>query len=662
VQELTRQIEWNVSFLMLVLLYAGSFLAFALSGWRLYRRAKIWKTGRRYPLQTSPVTALKSVLGWLFNRSKMPRDRWAALMHSLILWGFIVLFIGTTLVFLEHQTALHFYYGTFYLVASAILDAGGVAFLVGLCMAFYRRHFAGNTRIKPSGWVDAMILLLVAIAITGFLVEGTRIAVTLPTFERVSFVGYSLALLERALLEPIHLPLLHRISWILHALLCISFFAAATDYFFRHAILSIASVALRPDRLSAQLRDYLPTPNRIPAGTVQDILWKDLLDGDACTTCGRCTSVCPATTAEKTLDPRAVVLSLSSLVTRQLSSRTAAAVPPSAFDSISDSSIWDCTTCGACVFECPVNIEVYDKIVDLRRQLVDIGRVSGSARRALDGLRERRNPWAYAPGKRAEWSEGLKLPQASPGESPEWIYWIGCAGSFEASAQSISRSMVNLLKHANVSFVTLGCEERCTGDPARRLGDEALFQNFKASNLETLRKHGAKKIVTHCPHCLNSLKNEYVEKGVQEFTVLHHSQLLASLVTEGKIVFSAANDEVNDITFHDPCYLGRHNGEFQAPRDIVKAIPGSRLHEMERTHEKSFCCGGGGGQMWLESSGQQRVENLRFSEAVETGASVVATACPFCKVMLESAAATAGKQDIVAIRDIAELLNEGIGR
>jgi Fe-S oxidoreductase/nitrate reductase gamma subunit len=644
---------------MLFLLYGGTFLAVLLSAWRLYRRAAVWRNGRPYSLSITPGRAMENVIAWMFNRSKMPRDRYAAWMHSLILWGFIILLIGTTLVFLEHQTPLHFFYGTFYLMASAIIDAGGVAFLAGLGMAIYRRYVYRQPRLKSSGWVDALLILLVAIGITGFFLEGFRIAVTLPSFERVSFVGYGLALLFRSVVSADTLPLLHRISWSVHAALCVVLFGAATVYFFRHVVLSLTTVALRPQRSSGKLREYTTAANYTPSGTTADLKWKDLLDGDACTTCGRCTSVCPATAAGKALDPRGIVLGLSQLVDRQTTSHNGHL--PSAFDTITDRELWDCTTCGACVYECPVNIEVYDKIVDLRRQLVQIGRVSPAAQVSLDGLRQRQNPWDYSPAQRTAWSEGLKLPTPAPETQAEWVYWIGCAGSFEASAQSISKSMVSILRQANVSFVTLGCQERCTGDPARRMGDERLFQKFKKSNVETLRAIGARKIVTHCPHCLNTLKNEYTEDGQPEFTVVHHSQLLETLVKEGKIQLQTFGEN-RPITFHDPCYLGRHNGEFEAPRSVVAALPGAELHEMERSREKSFCCGGGGGQMWLESSGSQRVEGLRLAEAEKTGATVIATACPFCKIMLESASSTAGKQQLIQIKDIAELVNEAIAR
>jgi Fe-S oxidoreductase len=660
VEQITRQIEWNVTLWMQVFLYVGAFLGLLIATWRLHRRYRVWKLGRPADAPVSIRRSLTNAVAWVFNRGKMPRDAFASLMHSLMLWGFIVLFIGTTLVFLEQQTPLHFFYGTFYLVASAIIDLGGLAFLAGLSMAVYRRYVQRKARLKASAWVGSMLALMIAIGITGFLLEGFRIAVTLPSFEKVSFVGYGLALIFRAAgFTTEQLTHLHRPSWVTHAALCIVFFGLATVYFFRHIIVSLLSVALRPIRPRGALRPYELPPEASPSGTVFDMTWKDLLDADACTACGRCTSVCPATAAGKALDPRAVVLKLSDLVGRHASRSDG--TTPSAFDTITDQELWDCTTCGACVYECPVDIEVFDKIIDLRRQLVDVGKMSPAARGCLEGLERRQNPWGYPPAQRVTWSETLKLPAMASGKEPEWIYWIGCAGAFEPTAQSISRAMVDILRQAKVDFVVLGSEERCTGDPARRMGDEALFQRFRSKNLETFRRRGVRKIVTHCPHCFNTFRNEYRDGGEPEFEVIHHSQLLSRLIAEEKIRLTRPTAD-KLVTFHDPCYLGRHNGEFTAPRTVVDSLPGMKRVEMPRSREKSFCCGGGGGQMWLESSGQQRVENLRLAEARQTGASLVATACPFCKVMLETASVTAGEQDQVKVKDISELVSETMER
>lgn len=659
-EEITREINWNVLRWMEAGLYAGAFVALLVTAVRLWKRLRVWRLGRPADLKVAPGRMLANLAGWVTGLGKMARDRYAAVMHFLILWGFIILFIGTTLVFLEHQTPLHFFYGTFYLASSLIIDLGGIAFLAGLGMAVYRRYAERTGRLAPSHWVDAMLALMIAVGLTGFLLEGARIAVSMPDFEWFSFAGYGLALALRAAgITAEQATEVHRFTWVVHAALSIAFFGVATAYFFRHIVISAASVALKPSRPRGALRPYRPEAGTLPAGRTSDLSWKDLLDADACTTCGRCSSVCPATAAGKALDPRAVVLKLSDLVTRQ--TKANGAKPPSAFDTIRDQELWDCTTCGACVYECPVDIEVFDKIIDLRRQLVDLGRISPAARVCLEGLGGRQNPWDYPPHQRELWHDTLRVPIAGGERKPEWIYWVGCAGAFEPAAQSISRAVVEILRQAKVDFAILGSEERCTGDPARRLGDEALFQSFRKSNLETLRKFGVRRIVTHCPHCLNTFRNEYPDGDSPEFEVVHHSQLLSRLLAEGRIRLTR---EIPDklVTFHDPCYLGRHNGEYEAPRNVVDGLPGVKRVEMKRSRDRSFCCGGGGGQMWLESSGTQRVENVRLAEALETRATLVATGCPFCKVMLETASVTTGRQEEVKVRDIAELVIETMER
>jgi Fe-S oxidoreductase len=652
-QEITRQIMWNVTTWMSALLYGGALVAVALAFWRMFRRYRVWRLGKPADIEVSFGRAVSNIAAWIFRRGKMPRDRFADVMHALILYGFIILLIGTTLDGIEHQLRVHVLYGPFYLVFSFALELGGLAFLAGLLMAVYRRHIRRAGRLKPSPWIDGMLLLMIAIDITGFVLEALRISVRMPSFEIASFVGYSLASAFRLFALPDSLAIAHRYAWVTHAVLCIAFFGLATVFFFRHVVVSMLPVALRPERARGALRKFeLPALAPSPTGVVADLSWKDLLDADACTTCGRCTAACPATAAGKALDPRAVVLKLSTLISSEIAPFNGHR--PSAFDTISDAEIWDCTTCGACVAECPVDIEVFHKIVSLRRQRVDSGRIYPGARKALEATDLYANPWEHPPAQRTAWANRLHVPVSD--ETPEWIYWIGCAGALDASGQSISLAMVEILKAAGVNFAILGREERCTGDPARRIGDETLFQSCRERNIETLRRRGVRKIITHCPHCFNTFRNEYWQGEQPEFEVVHHSQFLRQLIEQGKINLTNLPGNVN-ITFHDPCYLGRHNGEFAAPRAVVDSIPGVQRTEMNRSKERSFCCGGGGGQMWLESTKGDRIENLRMAEARATGAGVVATACPFCKVMMETANASAG-QLLIQIKDIAELVNE----
>lgn len=671
-EEITRQIRWNVDPWMNVLLYGGVFAALGLSAWRQYKRVKVWQLGTaRWSRSGSKGLSsyIWNILKWVSGKGRMAQDPFAGVMHFLVLWGFIILFIGTTLVFLEDETPLHFFYGTFYLYASLIIDLGGAAFLIGLFMAVYRRYVARARRIKPSLGIGCFLILMILITLTGHFLEAARIGVDLAGFEKYSVIGYPLALFLRgAGMQADGLRSLHQGLWISHAVLCIAFFGAAMMYFFRHMIFSLASVALQDDPLSTGRLRGIPVNGRTPGGppggpplgTVGTLSWKDMLDGDGCTNCGRCTSVCPATQAGKELDPRNVVQEITSLVGRHIRS----ADPPSIFEQFDPEKVlWDCTTCGACSQACPVHIEVFDKIIDLRRQLVEEGRISESARNSLESLQTRQNPWDYPPQQREAWSEALRLSHDRSKESgpPEYIYWIGCAGAFEPSAQKVSRAMVEILRQADVDFMVLGAKEACTGDPARRLGDEALFQDCKQRNLATLEKTGAKKVITHCPHCFNTFKNEYQTPDKPSFEVIHHSQLLQQLIRDGKIEFDAGSKKDapdKSVTFHDPCYLGRHNGEVDAPRAVIASIPGLKSVEMKQSGENSLCCGGGGGRMWLEDSGKERIENLRLEEARQTGAKMVATACPFCKIMFEGASAQDGPK--LELKDISELVVESM--
>jgi Fe-S oxidoreductase len=529
-------------------------------------------------------------------------------------------------------------------------------------MAVHRRFIKRKERLQSSGWVDGMLALMILIGISGFVLEAARIGVSFPEFEVVSFVGYGLALAFRGMgLDSGGLEALHQGTWVTHAAFSIGFFGVATVYFFRHIVVSMLSVALKPERPWGELRPYTvgeEADSEVP-GTTKHVTWKDLLDADACTQCGRCTSVCPATAAGKALDPRNVVLKLSSLVDRRLDSNGST---PSAFEEVADQELWDCTTCGACVSECPVDIEVYQKIIDLRRNLVELGRVPQEAGESLDGVANRANPWNRPPGQRMAWAGTNKPPVVSEEHTPEIIYWIGCAGAYEPDGQSVTKSVIDIMKQAGLDFAVLGSGERCTGDPARRVGDEALFQEYKAKNLETLHNAGAKRVVTHCPHCFNTFKNEYQdENNPLEFEVIHHSQLIDELIKESKIELEREQKE--QITFHDPCYLGRHNGEYDAPRNVLGSLPGISSTEMERSKRSSFCCGGGGGQMWLRQEGaSEQVENIRLKEAEGTGAQTVATGCPFCKIMFQGSSRRAQQESPQQIKDISELVSERMKR
>jgi Fe-S oxidoreductase len=377
---------------------------------------------------------------------------------------------------------------------------------------------------------------------------------------------------------------------------------------------------------------------------IADFNRQQLLSLDACMECGRCEDACPATASGKPLSPKAVVIDL-----RELMSSDGEDV----HRKIRDETLWACTMCQACVQECPVLIGQVDLISDMRRDLIGQGRLSGPPAKALQQIGSQSNPYGRANSDRMAWAEGLDVPTVESNPGFEYLLWIGCAASFDPRAQKVARATVQLLKQAGVNFAVLGNEETCTGDPARRIGDEFLFQERAGINIETLTRRKVQKIVTPCPHCYNTLKNEYPQFG-GHYEVQHHSTLLAELLDSERLNNNPSNAE--PITLHDPCYLARVNGEVDATRAVIGATNDAQYREMPRCGKKTFCCGAGGGRMWFEEAPSQRVSVVRSQEAIATGARTLATACPFClNMMTDGMAGTQGGES-VKVLDIAEVL------
>ena len=408
------------------------------------------------------------------------------------------------------------------------------------------------------------------------------------------------------------------------------------------------------------------------ANVVEDFTWKQLLDTDSCTMCGRCTSVCPAKATGKPLDPREIVLKVGEVMAA--SSPHGYVRPPlgtakdititsnSVFERITAEEVWACTSCRACDEICPVNIEILDKILDMRRYLSlmesNFPPELGTAYRAMEN---QGNPWGINQGERADWAKGLDVIVLDPGQplESEYLYWVGCAGSFDDKNKKVTQAMANLLRRAGITVAILGPSEMCTGDSARRSGNEYLFQMLAMPNIEMLNGMGVKKIITQCPHCFNTLKNEYPQLG-GNYELVHHSQLLESLIASGRLDVSQATLEER-LTYHDSCYLGRHNDVYLAPRNVVGSIKGIEIIEMPRNGTKGMCCGAGGARMWMEENIGTKVNDERAREAIETGATRVATACPFCYIMLDDGVKAAGVEETdVKVADIAIHLLDAI--
>jgi Fe-S oxidoreductase len=646
-------------------------------------RVRNWERGapdrRRTTLGNAPKR-LGDYRAGVYMRTLL-RDPAAGLMHSLLYFGFLVLLAVTATLEIDHQAprALKFLHGQTYQAFSFVADGAGLVFLAGVVWALGRRYLQRPYRIRIKTRPEHAVILgvLLLLGLGGYATEMFRIAEEgTPAFEKWSFVGYPLATLvdgvSRQTLDEWHQGL-----WIAHVITFFAFLLILPITMLRHMFLSPLNMYLR-DR--ARPRGAMkPLPNlaetsleTFGAAVVEDFTWKQLLDTDACTMCGRCTSVCPAHATGKPLDPREIVLK-----TGEVMAATAAVGPvsppigidheitisaDSLFERVTPEEIWACTSCRACDEVCPVNIEILDKILDMRRYLSlmesNFPSELGTAYRAMEN---QSNPWGMSQGDRGDWARDLDVAVVEPGEplTHEYLYWVGCAGSFDDKNKKVTRAVAKLLQRAGVDVGILGPSEMCTGDPARRSGNEYLFQMLAVPNVEMLNGMGVQKIVTQCPHCFNTLKNEYPQLG-GNYEVIHHSQLLDQLIASGRLDVSTATLEER-ITYHDSCYLGRHNDVYLAPRRVIGSLKGIEVVEMPRNGTRGMCCGAGGARMWMEESIGKKVNDERAQEALSTGATRVATACPFCYIMLDDGVKAAGAdEDQVKVGDIAIHLLEAI--
>ncbi len=594
------------------------------------------------------------------------------LMHAFIFWGFLVL-LATIIEALGQAIDLSFAIPV--IGHSAWLGLAEDVFaslvLVGLILAVVIRLGQKPERFVGSHKLEAYRILGVIfwIIATLFGLRAARIANGLSDFPQSW--------------TPVSTALSHLFTWMgpglqrgavwfflwAHILLILGFLVYLGYSKHLHIVTSAVNVWFSSTKARGALTPLKIDMDALEAGTqslgaeaITDLTQKSLLDLYACTECGRCQSACPAWNTGKPLSPKLLIMNLRdhlfaegpdliAAIARGETPEKVALVP----NVIDEEVVWACTTCGACMQECPVDIEHIDTIVDLRRSLVmGESRFPAEAGALMRNLEGQGNPWGMAQAQRADWAADLNVPIVN-GTAPEYVYWVGCAGSFDDRAKKISRAVAEILQMAGVDFAILGPREMCTGDPARRMGNEFLFQTLAEQNVETLNGVGVTKIIANCPHCFNTLANEYPEYG-GNYEVIHHTQLLAKLVADGRL--KPTEEVASHLTYHDPCYLGRHNEIYDAPRELLASVPGVETTEMPRHRERGLCCGAGGARMWMEERIGKRINEERMDEAAATHADTVGVACPYCLIMLDDGARARGQATVIF--DVAQVLRRSL--
>ena len=658
--EFTREIYWNVGHgaLTLVPMYLLVIAAITLSVRAFLKRVEVYKQGQPLNRTDNLAMRLGDLVKNVLLQKKVVRVAWPGLFHGLFFWGFFLLFIGTTLIVIQADfTDLLFDYvflkGNFYKLFSITLDAAGVVAIIMLGVLFFRRYILKPVGLETKTDDAVMHGLLFVILVTGFVIEGARMAVTelgtpLATW---SPVGLLAAKMMAGIGED-GLRMVHRFTWWFHLLLVMGFIILIPSTKFRHIITTSANY-LFADRGPKGKLVSLDLENedaeKFGVSELADMSWKDIFDADACTLCKRCQDRCPAWNTEKPLSPMKVINQIGELA---FSGSDADLIA-----TIGRDVLWSCTTCRACQEICPAAIEHVGKIIDMRRSLVLMeGEFPGEeVMAAMEQTEVNGNPLGIGYASRGDWAEGLDVAVLPESSDADILYFVGCYASFDKRNISVARSFIKLCQAAGVKVGILGKTEKCCGEPMRKMGNEYLYQTLAMENIELIKGSGIKKVVTTCPHCFNTLEKDYRDFGL-DVEVESYTVYLSELIASGKLKIDS---EPISCTYHDSCYLGRHNDIYAPPRNLIKSA-GGNLVEMQLNMAESFCCSAGGGRILADEKIGERINIRRVMMAADTGAQVLVSNCPFCLTMFEDGAKGAGLEDSLQPRDIAEVLAERI--
>jgi Fe-S oxidoreductase len=664
--------------IVFVIILAAAFGIFSRSAMRLIAWLNVGKPDNRFDRIGERI---KTTLVVGIGQSKILRDKVAGPIHAGIFWGFLILLFSAIEMILEgfHDGWSLNFLGPVYSAVTILTDIFCLLIIVGTMMSLWRRYVTKVKRLQVEHEkVEAgMILLTIFTIVSGLFVQNAlRGQLEAGDFSWAvrPVSGPFGAVLASAFGSSSHI--VFEIAWWAHAVLILAFMNYLPYSKHLHVLTSIPNVflgPLAPSNAMQPINFEEEGVEKFGVVDIEDLSWKSLLDGYTCTHCGRCTSVCPANQTGKVLDPRGIIIAIhdrtmdkAPLILKQQNNEELTTEEQAVWDKkligdyVNPDALWACTTCGACMQECPVNIEHVPAIVGMRRSMVMMESMFNDESALLPdiygNMETNSVPWGgFGQADRANWAEGMGIKTAAEDASMEVLFWVGCAGSYDERAKKTTKAFAELMQIAGVDFRILGTEENCTGDVARRTGNEYLADMLTKTNVETFQRYNVTKIVATCPHCFNSLKNEYPQYGFSA-EILHHTQFIQELIASGRLVIDRSTASSEAITYHDSCYLGRYNNEFEAPRAAIENVPGLTILEPARSGDRGLCCGAGGGRMFMEEHVGDRVNITRTNELLATGAETIAVNCPFCATMITDGVKAAEKTESVVVRDVAEIL------
>ena len=640
--------------IVLAVLTVVAFGAFAYRVWQLYRLLRLGKDENR--LDHGWRRVRDELWIYLAQSKLIKRPYWIrGIGHALIFWGFLVITWGSADLLLRGILGRQMPF-TDTAAYAWILDVFAVAVLASIVVAFVRRLFVHPPRmhIVTEGYVILGLIGFLMLSLLTFESAGAASgAGTAP-----AIAGLAAALYAKDAAGAVFAG-----AWWAHVVTILAFAVYLPRTKHLHIVTTLPNVFFRRETPRGQLSliEDIEDQESFGAATIRDFSWKQLLDGYTCTECGRCSDNCPALATGKPLDPQKIVLDVrNQLLTdgpKLLANGKTETTSPAHWVESKPEELWSCTTCAACIEACPVTIEHIDKIVDMRRYLALMeGAMPSEAQRSMTNIERAGNPWGEPRASRADWAQGLEVPTLAEKPDAEYLYFVGCAASYDRRNQKVARALAAILQAAGLSFAILGVEETCNGDPARRLGNEYLWQGQARQNIESMNSHTVRKVITSCPHCFNTIANEYPQLG-GNYEVIHALPLVKKLIAEKRIALREGEADI--VAYHDPCYLGRHNGIYDEPRAVIDAIPGLERREIAPHHrERGFCCGAGGGRMWMEEKMGQRVNHRRIEQLVmaDPDATKVASGCPFCLIMLDEGVGAKGIAEKTKPVDVLELV------